>query len=507
MNFTDIAVIASGIVLIGFLAWFFFGPKKARQAELVGQLQQVQVLVKGGYAPNLIRVRQSVPLRIVFDRQEGGECTSRVVFPDFALSRLLPAMAKTTVEFTPDKSGRFGFACGMNMVHGTLVVEPASASDKAIAALPARPVTAASSNGGHADRPADAAKSEEAERNAEIADLTRRVIVGALLTAPVLFAAMSDGFLHLSWLPSLLLNHWLQLALITPVMFYSGWPIHRTGWLSIAHRSAEMNALITVGTTAAYGYSLLVTVAPGALPAELRGVYFEVVGVIITLILLGRLFEARAKAGTGEAIRQLIGMQPRTARLVRDGSEADVPVEEVVPGDVISVRPGEKVPVDGEVIDGHSTVDQSMVTGESIPATKQVGDTVIGATINQTGAFRFRATRVGEDTMLAQIIRLVEQAQGSKAPIQRLADVVASYFVPVVMSIAIATFVVWFVADHRLPLRPRACDPVGDHGQHRQGRRTRHPHPLCRGARDRTEDRHDRVGQDRDDYARHTSSY
>ena len=446
MNFPDIAVIASGIVLIGFLAWFFFGPKKARQAELIGQLQQVQVLVKGGYAPNLIRVRQSVPLRIVFDRQEGGECTSRVVFPDFALSRLLPAMAKTTVEFTPDKSGRFGFACGMNMVHGTLVVEPASASDKAIAALPARPVTAASSNGGHADRPADAAKTEEAERNAEIADLTRRVIVGALLTAPVLFAAMSDGFLHLSWLPSLLLNHWLQLALITPVMFYSGWPIHRTGWLSIAHRSAEMNALITVGTTAAYGYSLLVTVTPGALPAELRGVYFEVVGVIITLILLGRLFEARAKAGTGKAIRQLIGMQPRTARLVRDGSEADVPVEEVVPGDVISVRPGEKVPVDGEVIDGHSTVDQSMVTGESIPATKQVGDTVIGATINQTGAFRFRATRVGEDTMLAQIIRLVEQAQSSKAPIQRLADVVASYFVPVVMSIAITTFVVWFVA-------------------------------------------------------------
>src|SRR6266851_5099849 len=216
------AVIASGIVLIGFLAWFFFGPKKARQAELVGQVQQLQVLVKGGYAPNLIRVRQSVPLRIVFDRQEGGECTSRVVFPDFALNRSLPAMAKTTVEFTPDKSGRFGFACGMNMVHGTLVVEPVSASDKAIAALPARPVTAASSNGGHAPRPADAAKSEEAERNAEIADLTRRV-------------------------------------------------------------------------------------------------YFEVVGVIITLILLGRLFEARAKAGTGEAIKQLSGMQPRAARLVRDG--------------------------------------------------------------------------------------------------------------------------------------------------------------------------------------------
>ncbi len=446
MNFPDLAVIASGIGLIGLLAWFFFGPKKARQAELVGQVQQVQVLVKGGYAPNLIRVRQSVPLRIVFDRQEGGECTSRVVFPDFALNRSLPAMAKTTVEFTPDKSGRFGFACGMNMVHGTLVVEPAASPAKAMSAPPAEPVTAVSSNGANGAAPADAVDNEAAERMAEIADLRRRVIAGALLTAPVLFAAMADSFLRVSWVPQLLLNHWTQLALIAPVMFYSGWPIHRTGWLSIAHRSAEMNALITVGTTAAYGYSLLVTVAPAALPAELRGVYFEVVGVIITLILLGRLFEARAKAGTGEAIRQLIGLQPRTARLVRDGAEADVPVEEVVPGDVISVRPGEKIPVDGEVIDGHSTVDQSMVTGESIPATKQTGDSVIGATINQTGAFRFRATRVGKDTMLAQIIRLVEQAQGSKAPIQRLADVVASYFVPVVMSIAVATFVVWFVA-------------------------------------------------------------
>ncbi|TMF35419.1 MAG: heavy metal translocating P-type ATPase [Chloroflexi bacterium] len=446
MNFPDIAVIASGIVLIGFLAWFFFGPKKARQAELVGQVQQVQVLVKGGYAPNLIRVRQSVPLRIVFDRQEGGECTSRVVFPDFALNRSLPAMAKTTVEFTPDKTGKFDFACGMNMVHGSLVVEPPSPPSKAISSLPAEPVIDGASNGADAERRTDDVDTESAERKAEIADLTRRVIVGAPLTAPVLFAAMADSFLHLSWLPQFLLNHWLQLALITPVMFYSGWPIHRTGWLSIAHRSAEMNALITVGTTAAFGYSLLVTVAPGLLPAELRGVYFEVVGVIITLILLGRLFEARAKAGTGAAIRQLIGLQPRTARLVRDGAEADIPVEEVVPGDVISVRPGEKLPVDGEVIDGRSTVDQSMVTGESIPATKQAGDTVIGATVNQTGAFRFRATRVGKDTMLAQIIRLVEQAQGSKAPIQRLADVVASYFVPVVMSIAIATFVVWFVA-------------------------------------------------------------
>jgi Cu+-exporting ATPase len=242
-----------------------------------------------------------------------------------------------------------------------------------------------------------------------------------------------------------LLNRWVQLALITPVMFYTGWPIHRTGWLTMTHRSADMNSLITIGTIAAYGYSVLVTVAPSVVPEDVSEVYYEAVGVIITLILLGRLLEVRAKAGTGEAIRKLIGLQARTATVVRNGVEIDLPVEHVVPGDVIVVRPGEKVPVDGVVIDGRSTLDESMVTGESIPVSKGVGDTVIGATINQTGAFRFEATNVGADSMLAQIIKLVEQAQGSKAPIQRLADLVSSYFVPAVMFIAIITFVTWFV--------------------------------------------------------------
>jgi Cu+-exporting ATPase len=206
-----------------------------------------------------------------------------------------------------------------------------------------------------------------------------------------------------------------------------------------------MNSLITIGTIAAYGYSVLVTVAPSVVPEDVSEVYYEAVGVIITLILLGRLLEVRAKAGTGEAIRKLIGLQARTATVVRNGVEIDLPVEHVVPGDVIVVRPGEKVPVDGVVIDGRSTLDESMVTGESIPVSKGVGDTVIGATINQTGAFRFEATNVGADSMLAQIIKLVEQAQGSKAPIQRLADLVSSYFVPAVMFIAIITFVSWFV--------------------------------------------------------------
>jgi len=270
-------------------------------------------------------------------------------------------------------------------------------------------------------------------------------VIGAVLTAPVLYAVMAQP-LGAHWVPAVLLNHWVQLGLITPVMFYVGWPIHRTGWLALAHRSADMNSLITLGTLAAYGYSLLVTVASTALPAEVRDVYFEAVGVILTLIMLGRLLEARAKAGTGEAIRALLGLQARTARVLRDGTETEIPIDEVVVGDEILIRPGEKIPVDATVLSGQSAVDESMVTGESMPVTKHTGDTVIGATVNTTGSLRVRAAKVGADTMLAQIIRMVQQAQASRAPIQRLADAISAYFVPVVIAIAIATFAVWFVA-------------------------------------------------------------
>jgi len=227
-------------------------------------------------------------------------------------------------------------------------------------------------------------------------------------------------------------------------MLYTGWPIHRTGWLTLRHRTADMNTLVSIGTVAAFGYSLVVTVAPGVLPEGLRQVYYEAAGVILTLILLGRLLEAIAKGGTGEAIRKLIGLQAKTARVVRNRQEEDIPIEQVQLGDIVVVRPGEKVPVDGEIVEGRSTLDESMVTGESLPVTKGEGDTVIGATINQTGAFRFKAIKVGKDTMLSQIIQLVEQAQSSKAPIQRLADLIASRFVPIVIFIAIGTFVVWF---------------------------------------------------------------
>ena len=285
---------------------------------------------------------------------------------------------------------------------------------------------------------------EAAVRKAERRSLTLRVVVGAILTLPVLYAGMVGGFISQDLVPGLLDNHWFQLGLITPVMVYAGWPIHRTGWLILAKRAADMNSLITIGTLAAFLYSLIVTVSPGLFPDDLQEVYYESVGVIITLIMLGRLLEAIAKGGTTEAIRKLIGLQAKTARVMSDGQEMDVPIEAVQIADIVVVRPGEKVPVDGEIIEGRSTLDESMVTGESIPVTKGTGDTVIGATINQTGAFHFRATKVGKDTMLAQIIQLVERAQGSKAPIQRVADLIASYFVPAVMFITVATFIVWF---------------------------------------------------------------
>jgi P-type Cu+ transporter len=510
MTGTELLVLLGGLAAIGGLAWFFFGPKRAIAADLRDGIQEVTVTVKGGYSPDVIRVTQGVPVRITFDRQESGDCTSRVVFPDFQLSKNLPAFGSATVELTPTETGEFGFACGMNMVHGRLQVEPAGHEGAAIAGdltrapepvtveyavtesltcascvatiegavstLPGidrvevslatervsvtfdpaqvdrgRIVEAIEAAGYHvrergADVDATAEQEDEAAaRRAEIADLSRRVLVGTVLTLPVVIAVMAMEVFGASWVPEVLMDRWVQLVLIAPVMSYTGWPIHRTGWLALRHRSADMNSLITLGTIAAFGYSLVVTLFPSLVPADVREVYYEAVGVIITLILLGRLLEVKAKAGTGEAIRKLLGLQAKTARVIRDGTEVEVPVEQVVPGDTVLVRPGEKVPVDGQIIAGSSTLDESMVTGESIPVEKTVGDTVIGATLNATGAFRFRATAVGRDTMLSQIVKLVEQAQASRAPIQRLADLVAGYFVPAVVFIAIATFVTWFL--------------------------------------------------------------
>jgi P-type Cu+ transporter len=463
MNAADIVVLVAAVAAVAGLGWFFFGPRKARTAELVGGVQRAAVTVRGGYSPEVLRVREGVPVELVFDRQESGDCTSRVVFPGFRVSAALPAYQQTTVRLEPAEAGEFGFACGMNMIHGTLIVEPApggtaagapDAGNKQAAVTPGSavapsttappPACCAPPRAAGGETTPDAQAAEAAERRAEIADLTRRLIVGVVLTAPVLLAVMAHEVFKAGWVPGILLNHWVQLVLITPVMFYTGWPIHRTGWLALAHRSADMNSLITLGTVAAYGYSLLVTIAPVLFPSDVRSVYYEAAGTILTLIVLGRLIETRAKAGTGQAIRELLGLQPRTARVVRDGTETEIPVEDVAVGDELVIRPGEKIPVDAVVLSGSSAVDESMVTGEPMPATKRAGDTVIGATINTTGSLRVRAEKVGADTMLAQIITLVRQAQASKAPIQRLADAVSGYFVPAVIAIAIATFAVWF---------------------------------------------------------------
>ena len=435
MSAAQLVVTVAGLGLIAVLGRFFFRRPEATTALETAGVQEARIVVRGGYTPAMVEARTGAPLRLTFDRQEDGDCSARVVFPELALSRFLPPFEQTVVEFTPTRPGRYAFTCGMNMLHGTLVVEGATvdAAGGATDGLAAK------------DEPVgDDEDAEAAARRAEVADLTRRVVLGAVLTLPVVAAVMATDVFGATFVPGALMNRWVQMALIAPVMFWVGWPVHRSGWLALAHRSADMNSLITLGTLAAFGYSAVVTVAPGIVPADVREVYFEAVGVIVTLILLGRLLESRAKAGTGEAIRRLIGLQPRTARVERDGAEVDIPVEDVAVGDIVRVRPGEKVPVDGEILDGRSALDESMVTGESMPVTKGPGDMVIGATMNQTGAFRLRATRVGRDTMLAQIVQLVRQAQGSKAPIQRLADAVARFFVPAVVFIAIATFVAWF---------------------------------------------------------------
>ncbi|GJG87468.1 copper-translocating P-type ATPase [Gemmatimonadetes bacterium T265] len=299
---------------------------------------------------------------------------------------------------------------------------------------------------------ATAVDAEAAARTDEVRALRRRFAVAAVLSLPVLALAMAHGRVPLFDRPWI---NWLQLALTTPVVLYSGRQFYRGAWAAFRHRAADMNTLIAVGTGTAYLYSVAATVAPGAVTGGAgRGpaagthgapVYFEAAGVIVALVLLGRLLEARAKGRAGDAVRRLAGLQARTARVVRAGAEVDVAVEAVVPGDVVVVRPGEKIPVDGRVLAGTSAVDESMLTGESLPVEKGPGDAVFGATVNATGSFRFEVTKVGRDTALQQIVRLVEDAQGAKAPIARLADVVSGIFTPVVLCVAIATFVGWFV--------------------------------------------------------------
>jgi len=290
----------------------------------------------------------------------------------------------------------------------------------------------------------------DAEKEGRVAEkrvLYLKLLVGGVISVLLMVGAMPAMMgLRLPSVLSWLILPWVQLVLATPVQFWCGKTFYQNGWKALKRHAASMDTLIALGTSAAYFYSIFVTIFPGFFTAQnlTAETYYDTAAIVITLILLGRLFENRAKGQTSEAIRQLIGLQARTARVIRNGQEIDLPIQEVKIGDVVLVRPGEKIPVDGEVVEGASTIDEAMITGESVAVKKQPGDEVIGATINQTGSFKFRATRVGTDTALAQIVKLVQQAQGSKAPIQRLADQVAGWFVPAVIAIAIATFVIWF---------------------------------------------------------------
>jgi Cu+-exporting ATPase len=294
----------------------------------------------------------------------------------------------------------------------------------------------------------DVVEREKAGREAEFKRLKHKFTAGVILVVP-LFVLVHWDQLGLSriWPLSKQANFFIQLIFQTPIQFWVGWQFYKGAWAAARHKTSDMNTLIAVGTSAAYIYSLLAMLFPWMFAAKglFPEVYFDTAGAIIVLILLGRLLEARAKSQTSEAIKKLVGLQAKTAVVIRDGREAEIQLEEVQIGDTVIVRPGEKIPVDGVILEGHSSVDESMVTGESIPVEKTAGEVVIGATLNKTGMFKLKATKVGKDTMLAQIIQMVQEAQGSKPPIARLADTIASYFVPAVIGIAVLTFIIWYV--------------------------------------------------------------
>ncbi|MDP2157804.1 MAG: heavy metal translocating P-type ATPase [Nitrospirota bacterium] len=292
----------------------------------------------------------------------------------------------------------------------------------------------------------DIVEKEQKEREKAYKELKTKVIIGAVLAVPLMLLMQWNHIFGHGFQIPMQVNHLVQLLLATPVQFWIGRQFYAGAIAAARHRTTNMNTLIAIGTSSAYLYSIVATFFPSlfAIRGYTAEVYFDTSATIIVLILLGRLFEARAKGQTSEAIKKLIGLQAKTARIIKDGREMDVPIEDVEIGDIIIVRPGEKIPVDGVIKEGYSSVDESMVTGESIPVEKKAGDSVIGGTINKTGAFRFEAVNVGKETMLSHIIDMVQSAQGSKPPIARLADVIASYFVPAVIGIAALTFVVWY---------------------------------------------------------------
>ncbi|MHA2610751.1 MAG: heavy metal translocating P-type ATPase [bacterium JZ-2024 1] len=400
------------IALNLFIWWFFSGKKRGKRV----------VEAKGAVAAG----KEEKTLRVL-----GMHCASCVSTVEEAI-RELPGVESVVVNLATEKA-KVVYHPSLVSVE-QMVSAVRQAGYDAVAEVPGK----------------QAREREQMLRVREIRSLWQKFLVSAVFSLFIFFGSFPEWF---PFAPRFLQNHFLLFLLALPVQFWAGWQFLAGTVKSLQHRTADMNALIGIGTMSAFLYSTVVTFFPNILLENMREVYFDTSAVIITLILLGRLLEAKAKSRSSEAIQKLIGLQAKTARVLRpvEGSsdtgyeEKEIPVEEVRVGDLVVVRPGEKIPVDGVVVEGYSSVDESMVTGESLPVEKKAGDVVIGATVNRTGTFTFRATKVGAETFLAQMIQMVEDAQASRAPIQRLADLVVSYFVPVVIMIAVTTFFLWHI--------------------------------------------------------------
>lgn len=414
----------------------------ARGPQGMGSSQPVQLVTlmprrpkpepapASGHQPSAISHRHEAASRLTIPI-EGMSCASCVATIEQGLSAL-PGVAKASVNLATEQA---------TVEYVPALTGPAAIRD-AILDLGYKPVLQAAEEQARPDAssPTMDDRKQEAYR-----ELKRRCLFAVLLAAPVMLLGMSE---HLGLPLSRSASLWLQLLLATPVQFWAGWQFYRGAVAAARHGTTDMNTLIAVGTSAAYGYSLAATLTPGLFTAGglAPSVYFDTSATIVALILLGRVLEARAKGRASEAIRQLAGLQPRQARVVRDGRDTEIAIAAVRVGDLVVVRPGEKIPVDGIVRQGQSAVDESMLTGESLPVDKQPGDAVVGATVNRNGSLRVEATKVGRDTVLAQIIRIVEEAQAAKPPLAKLADRIASVFVPAVLGIAALTFALWFFA-------------------------------------------------------------
>ena len=418
----DLAVSLGALALAAAVLWFFLGKRTLLPA--VGQLQEPS--------------KSEVPESPSEEFAAAGADTEQA-----RLSVLGMTCASCVLAIDRTLRG----VPGVSDANVNLAAEQASVSFDPRQVTPAEMISAIQHVGYDARVAGGLQESQEADEQARRWDLRLLMLkfgVGTPLAVLLFIGSSGDLF---RWDPGILANHYLQFGLALPVQFWVGWQFLASAWKSARHRMADMNTLIAAGTLAAFSYSTVATFAEGALPESVAGkVYFDTAAIIVTLILLGRLLEARAKSKTSDAIRKLIGLQPQTARVIRDDEEFEVPISEVRIADRLLVKPSERVPVDGVILSGATSVDESMVTGESVPADKGPGDRVIGATLNTVGAFTMEATRIGEDGLLGQIARMVRDAQGSRASIQRLVDIVAGYFVPAVMLIAFTTFAAWTLA-------------------------------------------------------------